>query len=195
MLLGSVFVFIFLFNLLPAFAPPTWTLLSYLAINYHVELAALVVVGALAATLGRLALARLSHLFLRGKFLSAKTIKNVDTIKVYLEKHRTMTFLAFLFYAFSPFPSNNVFIAYGLTNLPLYQIAVPFFIGRVVSYTFWAATARHIANRYLFSSSESYSFSGVYYILTQALTFFFIYLFTQVHWEKFLRDRRLSWLK
>jgi len=37
-------------------------------------------------------------------------------------------------FAFSPLPSNVLFLAYGLTTAPLHLLAIPFFIGRMVSY-------------------------------------------------------------
>jgi hypothetical protein len=40
-------------NLLPAFAPPTWSVLVYFALSYHLIEVALVLLGFASATLGR----------------------------------------------------------------------------------------------------------------------------------------------
>lgn len=64
-----------------------------------------------------------------------------------------MTVGLMLAYAFSPFPSNTIFIAYGLTGMRLWLIGFPFFIGRWISYLTW----RHIAQigaRYLDEETE-----------------------------------------
>ena len=68
--------------------------------------------------------------------------ENVDVVKGWLAKRKGMTMGALLAYAFSPFPSNYLFIAYGLTGLRLWLIGVPFFIGRFASYTVWTRLAQ-----------------------------------------------------
>ena len=76
-----VFLFVYGLNLIPAFAPPTWMVFSYLGFRYPgVESVTLALVGALAATLGRITLARLSHVILRRKLLSYAARENVDEI-------------------------------------------------------------------------------------------------------------------
>ena len=58
-----------------------------------------------------------------------------------------ITFGTFLGYSISPLPSNYLFIAYGLTSLPIAFVALPFFVGRLVSYGFWLKTASTISDR------------------------------------------------
>ena len=48
---------VFVINLLPAFGPPTWSVLVYARLRWHLEPVALVLVGAAAATVGRYLLA------------------------------------------------------------------------------------------------------------------------------------------
>jgi hypothetical protein len=59
---------IFVLNVIPIFAPPTWTVLSFIAITYESNIIVLAIVGAVAATLGRLTLAKLSRVIVRQKF-------------------------------------------------------------------------------------------------------------------------------
>ena len=141
--LALLFILIFGLNLIPAFAPPTWMALALVGFEFPGTGAIhLAVVGAVAATLGRLTLARLSHWLLRERLLSDAHRANIDVIKDRLEKRTALTVGLFLFYAFSPLPSNFLFIAYGLTGLPLPRVALPFFIGRLASYTFFIAGGR-----------------------------------------------------
>jgi membrane protein YqaA with SNARE-associated domain len=138
-----LFGLIFGLNLIPVFAPPTWMALAFIGFEFpDTNAVLLALVAAVAATLGRLTLARLSHWLLREKLLSEVHRANIDIIKEHIEKRTTLTFGVFLFYAFSPLPSNFLFIAYGLTGLPLLRIALPFFIGRAVSYTFFHCERR-----------------------------------------------------
>ena len=86
------------------------------------------------------------------KLLSDAHRKNIDIVKERLEKRAVLTLSVFLFYALSPLPSNFLFIAYGLTGLPLLRIALPFFIGRTASYSFFilsgAAAGRRFSHRF-----------------------------------------------
>jgi uncharacterized protein YhhL (DUF1145 family) len=92
-----LFVFVYLLNLIPAFAPPTWMVFSLLGFRYpshNVPLFA--VVGALAATLGRVTLAKLARVIIRQKFMSQASRDNIDAIRERMEKRRVMTFGVFL---------------------------------------------------------------------------------------------------
>jgi hypothetical protein len=192
-----LFTLIFILNVIPAFAPPTWITLSFIGFSSpDVSVAPLAVTAAVAATTGRLALAKLSRIIVRGRFLSEPTRENVNAIKASLEKHRLLTFGMFLTYAFSPLPSNYLFIAYGLTTLRLSSVTAPFFIGRLASYSFWLTTASAIGHRMMdMDSFESASYVGVYFILSQLLLVPSIYLFTRIDWRAALEERRLRWFK
>src|SRR5260221_50165 len=125
MLLLYIFFIILVFNLAPAFTPPTWMLLSYIQVNYHPNFLALALIGAIAATIGRLLLAKLANRIVRDRFLSQRSTANLNVLKEKLQEHRRLTFSIFLFYAFSPLPSNQLFLAYGLTDLDLSLIVLP----------------------------------------------------------------------
>ena len=101
--LALLFGLIFGLNLIPAFAPPTWMALAFVGFEFpETNPLLLALVGAVAATLGRLTLAKLSHWLLRQKLLSEAHRTNIDVIKERLEKRTALTFSLFLFYAFSP---------------------------------------------------------------------------------------------
>jgi hypothetical protein len=194
-MLAIIFLFVFIFNLVPVFMPPTWAVLAYFEVAYHLPVFLLALTGAVAATLGRLLLARLATWFIRDRFLSPKTIKNLDTIKQKLQQHRKISFGIFLFYAFSPFPSNQLFLAYGLTDLDLKLIAVPFFLGRLVSYSFWIYTSSAVQKRALATSLAHGGYFKLYFVLTQILTIVVVYAFTKIDWHKLLTEKKLGWIK
>ncbi len=190
-----LFIVVFLLNLIPAFAPPTWMVFSFIGFRHPTSnVALLAVTGALAATLGRLTLAKLSRLIIRQKFLSDETKQNIDAIREGLEGRRKLTFSIFLFYAFSPFPSNYLFIAYGLTTLELKLIAIPFFLGRSVSYSFWGITSSAVARRLAMESTETLSYLSGYFVLTQILLLWLIYLFTRVDWSALFTEKKFKWI-
>jgi len=198
-LLHTVLVFLIIFlvvlvlNVIPVFAPPTWTVLSFIAIRLNPNIIVLAVIGAIAATLGRIVLARLSTIIVRQRFLSRGAKENIDAVKTRLESNRKLTFTLFLFYAFSPLPSNHLFIAYGLTALELKVIAIPFLIGRVVSYTFWAFTASRVARVLSDESMATKSFFSYYFIASQLFGLAVIYLFTKIDWSLLFREKKLRW--
>jgi hypothetical protein len=192
-LLIVVFLIIFALNVVPAFAPPTWTVLSFISIRFDINFIALALIGAVAATCGRLVLAKLSKLIVREKFLSEGTRRNIDSIRQRIQSKPRFTAGAFLLYAVSPFPSNNLFIAYGLTGLHLRLIALPFFMGRVVSYSFWAFTAAGLARRMDYESIASGSFFSLYFVITQIFTLLILFAFTRVDWEVLFTRRKLKW--
>src|SRR6266568_2543577 len=108
-----VFAIIFLLNVIPFFAPATWTVLSFIAVRYnYFSILELALVGAIAATCGRVVLAYLARIIVRQNFLSEKMKKNIDDLKRHLEKRTKLTFGIFLAYALTPLPSNQLFIAY-----------------------------------------------------------------------------------
>jgi hypothetical protein len=191
-----VFLIIFGLNLLPAFAPPTWMAMSYLGVAHPVSSPLeWGILGAVAATLGRVSLARLATTLIRHKLLSPGTLDNLEVVRQAIEKRKKLTAVAFLFFAFSPLPSNQLFISYGLTSLPLRLIAFPFFVGRLVSYTFWAFTASTAARKMDFDIADVSPYFGVYFVVSQLLLLFLIYVFTKVDWRVLFTERKLRWNK
>jgi hypothetical protein len=189
----TLFVVVYLLNLIPAFAPPTWMVFSYLGFtDPGSNVGVLAVVGAGAATLGRITLASLAHVVIRKRFLSDATKRNVDSIREGLEGRRKLTFSVFLFYAFSPLPSNYLFIAYGLTTMELKLIALPFFLGRSVSYAFWGLTSSAVARHISLESSQTLPYLSAYFIVSQLLLLYLIYLFTRIDWRAAFVEKKLK---
>lgn len=190
-----LFVIVFFLNVIPAFAPPTWMVFSFVGFEYPAaNLFLLAIVGAAAAVSGRLVLAKFSRLIIRQKFLSEQSRQSIDAIKENLQHRKRLTFGVFLFYAFSPLPSNYVFIAYGLTDMRLSLIALPFLIGRSISYAFWGESASMLGRSLLGGSRAALPYLSAYFIATQTLLLFAVFLFTRVDWRKLFAERRFRWL-
>ena len=191
---ATLFAVVFALNVIPAFAPPTWMALSWVGFSRPLlnpfVVAAL---GALAATAGRIVLARLAR-FVR-RWLSPALRDNIDEIRAGLERHRTLTFGGFLLYAFGPLPSNYLFIAYGLTTLPLRLAAVPFCIGRFVSYSFFVFTASEVSQRLAAEATEAQQYFGLYFVVSQVLLLGLVVALARVDWQYLRTARRLRWLR
>jgi membrane protein YqaA with SNARE-associated domain len=192
-----LFVVVFVLNVLPAFAPPTWTTMSFIGFAIpNVDFALLAVVAAIAATSGRIVLAKLSRVLVRQRLLSAETRHNVDTIKLGIETRPAVAFGTFLGYALSPLPSNYLFIAYGLTTLPIVVLAMPFFVGRLVSYAFWITTASTVGDWLDVDMDwfQSAPYFIGYYLVSQLLLVPAIYGFTRLDWRAVFMQGRFKWL-
>ena len=193
--IAVLFIVVFVLNLLPAFAPPTWTTMSFIGLAVpNIDVFLLAFVAAAAATCGRVILAKLSRALVRQKLLNEQTRRNVDAIRAGIENRRAMTLGTFLGYSLSPLPSNYLFIAYGLTSLPIAFLALPFFIGRFVSYAFWTRTASTVGDWLDWDWFESAPYFAAYFLLSQLLLVPAIYGFTRIDWQALFTERRLKWL-
>lgn len=129
---------VFAVNLMPALGPPSWAVLALLLLNWHLNLAALVIIGALSAGAGRYVLARATRA-LRGH-LSEKRRDNLTAAQELITRRRAGTVLGVGLFALSPLPSAQLFEAAGLLALPLVPLTLAFFAGRLVSYSIYVST-------------------------------------------------------
>jgi hypothetical protein len=137
---------IFAINLLPAFGPPTWSVLVFFALNFDLPAAPLVIAGALAAASGRYVLATGARR-LRPR-LSAARLASIDRAQRALSANRRRSLAGLGLFALSPVPSGQLFVAAGLMTVPLAPLTVAFFCGRLVSYSVYVSVAT-IAERNL----------------------------------------------
>ncbi len=181
----AVFLLVLVFNIIPFFMPSTWSVLTFFSVRHdNLNLILLIIIGALAATLGRLILAKFSRSVIRQHYLSQTTKHNIDALKTYLGKERGLLFLVIFFFALTPVPSNQLFIAYGLADLPLKNAAAPFFLGRVISYFAIIKTIQKALNLYA-PDIQSADFFW-YFVLMQAVTIGTVYIFTKINWRKII---------
>ncbi|MBB5458283.1 hypothetical protein [Paraburkholderia sp. Cpub6] len=184
MTMAVLFMAVLVLNLIPAFAPPTWMAMSWIGFRQPEQnVFLLAVVAASAATMGRLILARCSGWLVRGHLMGEAGRENIDEVKTWLEKRKAVTVGVLLLYAFSPFPSNYLFIAYGLTRLRLWLIGVPFFFGRLASYAVWTHVAR-LAHSYLDPELDlEGGYLGAYFIVTQLVLLGLVFVLTRIDWK------------
>jgi hypothetical protein len=191
-----VFLIVLALNVIPAFAPPTWMVFSFVGFHFPQHAGwSLALTGALAATLGRCILAKMSRAIVRRHWLGEAARANVDALRDELLKHPRMTFGVLLFYAFTPLPSNTVFIAYGLTTMSIFQIALPFFLGRFVSYVFWSRSAAAVSGRLNLDDGQAFGYFSVYFVISQIAFLTVVYIFTRIDWSALIRERKWRWVE
>ena len=135
LMLGVVFAV----NVMPAFGPPTWTVLVYFLLRKDIPEPVLIVGGAAAAACGRYVLALLSRRF--GGHLPEHKRHDLEAVGERMNRPRSRVALLAVFVV-SPLPSAQLFEAAGLTpNTRLVPLTVAFFFGRLVSYTLYVGGA------------------------------------------------------
>ena len=168
-------------NLLPAFGPPTWSVIVLYGLNSDLPLVPLVLVAALAAALGRFLLAMgCRHL---SGWIKGKTRRNLDAARDANRRHRHGGILALGLFALSPLPSAQLFEAAGLARVPLLAFTAAFFAGRTVSYTIYAATAKGISESSLGDSFRD-GLTSPLGLGLQIVMIALLVAFTQVDWAK-----------
>ena len=126
-------------NLLPAFGPPTWSLLVFARLRWHFDPVLLVSLGALASSAGRLLLG-LGFRKLRFHF-PARYRANLESLEARLVERRGRTVALAALFVLSPLPSAQLFCAAGLLDLRIVPLTLAFFVGRLVTYSIYVATA------------------------------------------------------
>jgi uncharacterized membrane protein YdjX (TVP38/TMEM64 family) len=178
-----LFLIVFGVNLLPAFGPPTWTILVVYRLNSDMPTWVLVVVGAGAAACGRLVLAHAFRLF--GRHLSEKSRRNLEAARQALERRKRNTILALALFAVSPIPSAQLFEAAGLAGMRLLGFTAAFFAGRLLSYTVYAYTAGQLRETSLGQALRG-GFTNPWLIGLQVLLIVGLVAMAKVDWAKLL---------
>ncbi|GAC1587112.1 MAG: hypothetical protein NVS3B5_20810 [Sphingomicrobium sp.] len=170
-------------NLLPAFGPPTWSVIVIYGLSTKMPLPALVAIGATAAALGRFILAHAFKL-LRNK-VPEKMKHNLKAAGDAVEKRKHGAMVAIGLFALSPLPSAQLFEAAGLAGLRLLHFTAAFFAGRIISYSVYAATAKGIEKTSM-GEAFRHSLTSPIGIGLEVLMLGLLVAFTQVDWAKHL---------
>lgn len=178
-----LFAIVFGVNLLPAFGPPTWSIIVLYGFNSDLPVPAIVGTGALAAALGRFCLAHGTR-SLRG-WVSERTRGNLEAARKVLEENKRRGILALGLFALSPVPSAQLFEAAGLTGVRLLPFTLAFFAGRLVSYSLYAGSAKaveHLTIADTFRETLTSPFGiGLQVVMLAALV-----VLAKVDWARFL---------
>ena len=127
---------IFAFNLVPAFAPPTWSALVFFNFRYDLNPVLLILVGIIAAVAGRAGLFELFRKF--REFLPKGYLANMAKLGHYLEESKSRFIGLLTLFFVSPFSSAQLFEAAALMNrMRLKPLLYAFATGRLFSYSFY----------------------------------------------------------
>lgn len=178
-----LFALVLAINLLPAFGPPTWTIVALYGLHSQLPLASIVLIAALAAASGRILLA-LAFRHLRA-WLPARTRVNLEAARSRLAGSRRSVLVGLGLFAVSPLPSAQLFEAAGLANVRLAGFTLAFFGGRIVSYLLYALTSRTITAATLGDSFRE-RITSAPIIVTEIVGIVLLAMFLKVDWSKLL---------
>jgi uncharacterized membrane protein YdjX (TVP38/TMEM64 family) len=181
-----LFLVVFGVNLLPAFGPPTWTILVVYRLNTDMPTWLLVLIGAAAAASGRFILANSFRLF--ASRLSEKSRRNLQAAREAIQRRRRNTVLALGLFALSPMPSAQLFEAAGLTGVRLLGFTLAFFSGRLVAYTIYAYTAGELRKTSWGEALQS-GFSNPWILTLQLVLIAGLVLLIRIDWAKLLSGK------
>jgi membrane protein YqaA with SNARE-associated domain len=181
-MLFAQWVIVFLINVVPAMAPPTWAVLSFFYISSPQNIFLLVAIGVTASTAGRFALAKASY-FVTQKFADKKKKMEFSAIEKKLEGKTSQKFIFTLIYSLSPLPSNALFIAFGATKTKLMEVLTAFLLGRTISYLFLIFTTQKV-----FSSLEAtmQGNASMWTIMIEIIGVIAVLAFFLVDWNKLI---------
>ncbi|MGH9080627.1 MAG: hypothetical protein ACRDYE_11255 [Acidimicrobiales bacterium] len=179
----ALFAIVFGLNLLPAFGPPTWAVLVFTRLHWHLNPVGLVVLGALAAMSGRYLLARGARHF-SGR-LPGRMKDNLEGARTLLERKRVGAVALFGIFLVSPLPSAQLFLAAGLLDLNLGLLTLAFFVGRLASYSIYMSVAV-IADKQL-GGVLGRIFGSPWSIALQVVLLVAVCLLPLVDWRRLLK--------
>ena len=180
-----LFVIVLGVNLMPAFGPPTWSVIVIYSINTKMPVPALVLFAALAAASGRFLLAHAFRLLAR--HVSEKTKRNVAAARAAFERKKQNSMIALGLFALSPVPSAPLFEAAGLAKIPLLGFTAAFFVGRTISYSIYLLTTESIVSTNIGEAFRQAIISP-YGIALQVAMIVLLVGFTRIDWAKLLNN-------
>jgi uncharacterized membrane protein YdjX (TVP38/TMEM64 family) len=174
-------------NLMPAFGPPTWSVIVLFGLNTDLPVVGMVATGALAAASGRFLLACAFRLL--GERVPERMRRNLAAAREAFERRKRAGVIALGLFALSPVPSAQLFEAAGLARVRLLPFTAAFFSGRLVSYAIYATTARTLRSRTLGEAFTEQLSSPVGMALQLAMIGALVAL-TMIDWTRVLRPDR-----
>ena len=174
------------FNLMPAFAPPTWTALVFFRLNTQLQPLEIIIVGALCAGAGRFLLGHATGLF--RSHISTKSRQNLQAAEKVLTHNTSRKLMTLGLFIVSPLPSAQLFEAAGLIGVKLFPLTIAFFSGRILTYSFYVYSASEFKTSAL-GESIIREFSSAWAIGFQLLMIGGLVLLTRIDWRKFLQAK------
>jgi hypothetical protein len=179
----AAYAVIFVINLVPAFMPSSWMVMSFFYIQYDLPLLPLTLIGAIVSGCGRYCLSKEST-WVKRTFMRRQA-RDLDEMGAFLEERKRWLAPTVAAYSLTPLPTNTLFVAAGLAEVNLFWVLIGFWSARMVADTFFVWTTDQVF------TSLGDVFSGLYGnwlgILVQLLSVTSILLLYMLPWARWLR--------
>lgn len=185
MTLISLGIVVFLCNLAPMFAPPTWSIIVFFLITHELNPALAVVIAAISAGSGRYLLA-VGTRALRN-YIPIKARKNLYDAGIVFDSSQNRRYGLIALFIVSPLPSAQLFEAAGLMHMNLKRLTLAFFSGRVITYSIYAAGASKLKTTD-FGHVLTDAFRSPYSWALQIFSIALIYLIAKMDWKRFINS-------
>lgn len=129
-----------LLNVIPAFMPPTWTVLAWAHFQHSAEVIPLALVGAAGAVTGR-ALLALAGRLLGTRIIPQRWRRNITILADTLRSRTSWGVSTLALTGLGAIPTNQVFLAAGIAQAPIRALLLVFGVSRFVGYIFWITVA------------------------------------------------------
>lgn len=189
MSLISLAIVVFLCNLAPILAPPTWSVIVYFLITQNINPALAVIVAAVSAGLGRYLLA-VGTRALRN-YIPEKARKNLYDAGVVFDENQSRRYGLIALFVLSPLPSAQLFEAAGLMQMNLKRLTLAFFSGRIITYSFYAAGASTVKATD-FGKVLTHALHSPYAWGLELFSIALIYAIAKIDWKRFIKPTSLS---
>lgn len=184
----GVFAAVFILNVVPAFMPPTWMVLSlmYTLIPGYFSPLLLALTGCLASTLGRFIL---SYIGTAGRgVMSGIRKSNLNVLRGIIESKRGGGFLLSFAVALSPIPSNAYFIAVGMMRYRVLEVFFGFMAGRFISYWILITLTKVAAYSFEELFGNAFYMVSIIDLIGIGSTIFLAF----IDWDKLIKEKRLN---
>ncbi len=177
-----------LVNLLPAFAPPTWSVLVFALIKFGLVLPYVVVIGVIGATLGRFILSQYIHWFSEQLF-NERQEQNLRYLGNKLGHSPIANTLITFLYSLTPLSTTALFVAAGIARIRVLYVLTGFFFGRLISYYVLAMSAQTVVDDI---NLISVGHINQRTIATAALGMLCLFLFIFIDWIQLFETRKFA---
>ena len=173
---------------IPVFAPPAWTVLTFLIVKYDLNPWLVVVVGCIGSTIGRWILSLyIPHV--ADRILSKKTNENVHFVGKRLGKSWWASFVFVLLYSLTPLSTTALFTAAGTAKIKPWHILPAFFIGKFISDAVMVFTGKYAAPTLSATIHGQLSWKTGAVALAGGLLMAGVFF---IDWKKLLEHKRLQ---
>jgi hypothetical protein len=171
--------------------PPTWLVLStvYFLFPHQFSFLFLVVMGALASTLGRVVLSHVGTLSRR--LMGNERKQSLNAAGEALKSRKYNGFLLTFVFALTPLPSNSYFLTLGTMNCNTFSVYFGFWSGRLISYSITTLAATTV----LTSLAAVFTTQLQAVILVDLLGLLSMVVFIFIDWNVLLKEKRVKFIK